>query len=148
MDNIIDSRKLRELIRLFERKLGTLADIQTSCCEVTMAQCHALVEIGRANGMALNELAQLLNLDNSTTSRTVNNLVNSGLATRDTHPQDRRYVTIVLTEEGRNIYNGIEERMNKYYKKIYDLIPADKKGQVLESLELLLELLDDDSYKN
>ena len=104
-----------------------------------MAQCHALVEIGRAGQISLNELAELLNLDNSTMSRTVNNLVVRELACRDIDPQDRRYITISLTEAGTSMYRSIEEGMTIYYGNILNGIPADKQEQVLESLQLLLE---------
>jgi len=141
MENISESVKLRELLRIFERKLGILSDTQTSCCEVSIAQCHALVEIGRAKNIALNELAGLLSLDNSTMSRTVNNLVNNGLAKRDIDTQDRRYVTISLTESGIKVFCNIEANMTQYYKKVYDSIPENKRNQILDSLEILLKSL-------
>ncbi|MBK1811061.1 MarR family transcriptional regulator [Clostridium sp. YIM B02505] len=141
--NFIDyAKQLRELIRVLERKLGILEDNGFSCCGITISQCHALVEIGRANSISLNQLAELLNLENSTMSRTVNNLVSNDLAKRDIDPQDRRYVTISLTDNGQKVYEGIEKDMNLYFKKIYDTIPQDKKKQVLESIEILLEAID------
>lgn len=91
--------------------------------------------------ISLNELAQLLNLKNSTMSRTVNNLVTSELAKRDIDPNDRRYVTISLTESGTKIFKGIEEGMNLYFKKIYNFMPADKRGQVMESMEILVDAI-------
>ncbi|MFL0195753.1 MarR family winged helix-turn-helix transcriptional regulator [Clostridium sp. WILCCON 0269] len=141
MSEVTSSKQLRELIRILERKLGALKDFQTTCCGVTMAQCHALVEIGRLGNISLNELSRLLNLDNSTMSRTVNNLVNRNLARREVDPQDRRYITIFLTEDGEKVFMAIEESMNIYYKNVYTLIPEDKKKQVLESLEILLEAI-------
>ncbi|MCR4434819.1 MAG: MarR family transcriptional regulator [Clostridiales bacterium] len=141
MNNTKDSRQLREMMRLLERKLGILEESEVACCGITMAQCHALVEVGRAKNISLNELAELLNLKNSTMSRTVNNLVNSELVKRDIDPQDRRYITISLTESGTKIYEGIEESMNLYYKRVYDWIPEDKRGQVMESLQILLEAI-------
>ncbi|HBF35883.1 MAG TPA: MarR family transcriptional regulator, partial [Firmicutes bacterium] len=66
---------LREIVRILERKLGVLDDLQSSCCGVTFAQCHAIVEIGRARKISLNDLADILGLDKSTMSRTINNLV-------------------------------------------------------------------------
>lgn len=131
--------QLREMIRLLERKLGVLEDNQYSCCGISMAQCHALVEIGRIKDISLNELAEQLNLENSTMSRTVNNLVTNELVKREIDPQDRRYVTISLSENGDKLFKGIEEEMNQYYKKVYNSIPEDKKQQVLESLQILLE---------
>lgn len=137
-----NSRELREVIRLLERKLGVLQKSEVSCCGVTFAQCHAIVEIGRAGNLSLNYLAEILNLDKSTMSRTVNNLVEDGLAERETDPDDRRYVTIRLTGSGRKIFEGIEESMNLYYRKVFERLPADKRDQVLESVRLLLEAID------
>ncbi|QAA32988.1 MarR family winged helix-turn-helix transcriptional regulator [Clostridium manihotivorum] len=137
-----NSNQLRELIRVLERKLGILEDNGFSCCSISISQCHALVEIGRAKSISLNKLAEVLNLENSTMSRTVNNLVSNELAKRDIDPQDRRYLTISLTDKGQKLYEEIEEDMNLYFKKIYDNLPEGKKDQVLESIEMLLIAID------
>lgn len=141
MNEANTAKQLREMMRILERKLGALEDVQITCCGVTMAQCHALVEVGRANNISLNELAELLNLENSTMSRTVNNLVNNDLVKREIDPQDRRYVTISLTENGNKLFDDIEESRNVYYKKIFNVIPEHKREQVLESMQLLLEAI-------
>lgn len=141
MDQSEKSNQLREQIRELERKLGILQENQNACCSVTLAQCHALVEIGRAGEISLNELADKLNLDNSSMSRTVNKLVTGGLAARDIDPEDRRYVTISLTGEGRKQFGSIEESMNAYFLKIYSAIPQDKQEQVLESIQIFLEAI-------
>ncbi|MFC0906020.1 MarR family winged helix-turn-helix transcriptional regulator [Clostridium sp. MT-14] len=141
MNNVSKPKQLREMIRTLERKLGILSESELACCRITMAQCHALVEIGRAKSISLNELAQLLDLKNSTMSRTVNNLVTGGLARRDIDFQDRRYVTISLTESGIKMFKDIEEGMNLYFEKIYDSIPVDKQEQVIESIKMLVEAI-------
>ncbi|MGE5604568.1 MAG: MarR family winged helix-turn-helix transcriptional regulator [Bacteroidota bacterium] len=138
MENQTGSKKLRETIRLLERKLGMLDDIQSSCCGVTFGQCHTIVEIGRAGRLSLNDLADLLGLDKSTMSRTINNLVNEGLVIRDLDSEDRRYVKIELTANGKKIYQGIEDRMNSLFNKVYGAIPEEKRDQVTESLQLLI----------
>lgn len=141
MDKVKTSEQLREIIRIFERNLGVLKENEITCCGITMAQCHALVEIGRAKCISLNELAQLLNLENSTMSRTVNGLVNSGLVKRGIDLTDRRYVTISLEERGTILFESIENGMNQYFKEVYYSIPDHKREQVMESLEILLEAI-------
>lgn len=141
MNNLTTSKQLRELIRLLERKLGVLKDNQSPCCNITMAQCHALVEIGRAEKISLNKLANLLNLETSTMSRTVNNLVNNNLAKREIDEKDRRYVTISLTESGKSVFEETENTMNEFFKTIYDSITEDKREQVLESLQILIQAI-------
>jgi DNA-binding MarR family transcriptional regulator len=135
------AKELREIVRILERKLGVLEETEVVCCGITMSQCHALVEIGRAKSISLNELAQLLNLENSTMSRTVSNLVNSGLVKRDIDPTDRRYVTISLTGDGVSLFNYIEEGMDRYFEKVYGSIPESKREQVVESLQILLDAI-------
>ena len=41
------------------------------CCGVSLTQCHTIVEIAKAGSISLNELADILTLDKSTVSRTV-----------------------------------------------------------------------------
>ena len=142
MDERNDSIKLRETIRKLERKLGILEESELSCCNISLAQCHALVEIGRAKAISLNELAELLNLENSTMSRTVSNLVNSGYVKRDIDATDRRYLTISLTESGQDLFNRIEAGMGRYYRDIFEQIEEGKRGQVIESLNLLLDAVE------
>lgn len=138
-----ESQQLRELIRLLERKLGVLEDGEMACCGISMAQCHALIEIGRAKRISLIDLATLLNLDNSTMSRTVNNLVNNGMVERQLDPNDRRYITIQLTQEGLEQFHVIESGMGEYFMKIYNAIPSENRAQVLESLQILLKAIAD-----
>lgn len=134
-----DYKQFRETIHLLERHLDILQDTEFSCCQITLAQCHALVEIGRAESLSLGELARLINLENSTVSRTVNNLVDRGLAAREIDPGDRRYVVIRLTEKGKETFQKIETGMDHYFREIFSNIPEGKKNQILESLSLIVD---------
>ena len=128
---------LRELVRMLMRNFGVLERNEASCCGMTLGQCHAIVEIGRAGEISLNELAEVLTLDKSTMSRAVNNLGDQGYAVREADKADRRYIKIVLTDQGTNMYKSIEGGMELYFEDILGSIPEEKHEQVLESLELL-----------
>ncbi len=133
------SENLRELIRLLVRNLGILEKGDAACCGVTITQCHAIVEIGRKDKISLIDLADILGVDKSTMSRTIDNLVELGLAVRDLDAKNRRYVVIQLTEDGMNVFRNIEASMESYYRSILQAIPEDKRDQVLESLKLLAD---------
>ena len=135
------SHELREQARKFVRKLGLIERAGVECCGVTLPQCHAVVEIGRKGSLSLNSLAELLGLDKSTVSKTVDKLVTAGLLVRDADPQDRRYVVLKLTAQGVVFYNDIEEQMEGYFSLALQAIPENKRTQVLESLALLTEAL-------
>ncbi len=134
----VGAKNLRELLRILIRNLDVLEKGESSCCGITVAQCHAIVEIGRVGEISLNTLADLLVLDKSTMSRTINNLVDSGLVIREIHAEDRRYVSIRLTEDGRKAFEDVETSMKQYYENIFRSIPEKKRGQVIESLELVV----------
>jgi len=134
-----ESHYLRELIRILVRNLGILEKSDASCCGTSIAQCHAVVEIGRAKEISLNELSDLLGVDKSTMSRTINNLTEANLSVREMHLEDRRYIKIKLTDSGEKVYKSIEDSMETYYKSIFSSIPEEKREQVLESLKLLTE---------
>jgi DNA-binding MarR family transcriptional regulator len=141
MTDIEMAGELQEIVRLMERKLGILEEGELACCGVTLSQCHALLEIGRTGTISLAELAKLLDLDSSTMSRTVNNLVNSKLAERELDPNDRRFVTIQLTAAGKGVYCEIEKKMERYFIHITRSIPEDKRAQVLESFHMLMKAI-------
>ena len=105
------SNILRELTRVLVRNLGVLEKSDACCCGVTITQCHAIVEIGRKGKVSLVDLAELLGLDKSTMSRTVNSLVEADLAVRDLDAENRRYVIIQLTEKGSEVFQNIEGSM-------------------------------------
>ena len=137
----VNGNDLREIVRILVRNLGLLEKGDAGCCGVTLAQGHAIVEIGRAEEINLNSLAQLLNLDKSTMSRTIDNLVNQGLVLREVHTENRRNIRISLTEKGNEIFAGIEKSMQDYYNNIISIVPKDKKAQVLESLQILFDIV-------
>ncbi|MBU3097811.1 MULTISPECIES: MarR family winged helix-turn-helix transcriptional regulator [Clostridium] len=139
--NNVKSSDLREIVRILVRNLGLLERNKSCCCGVTLAQCHAIVEIGRAKEINLNSLAELLNLEKSTMSRTINNLVNESLVLREIHTENRRYIKIKLTEKGEEIFREIEKTMEDYYTDVISLVPADKREQVLESLQILVDVV-------
>lgn len=136
------SGMLRELIRILVRDLGILEKSDASCCGISLAQCHAIVEIGRKETISLVDLSGLLGLDKSTMSRTINNLVESDFVIREADRKNRRYVIIQLTEKGRSVFKDIEESMETYYRDIFNTIPESKREQVLESLALLKEAVE------
>jgi len=140
--NVIDpSQRLRETTRLLIRKLGVLERSEAVCCGITLTQCHAIVETGRKEQISVNELSELLNLDKSTVSRTVEQLVHNDIMVREPDRNDRRYVTLQLTNKGRQLFRDIEQRMEAYFAEILAFIPEDKHEQVIESLQLFSEAL-------
>ncbi|MEK8210378.1 MarR family transcriptional regulator [Paenibacillus sp. FSL L8-0696] len=129
---------LRNLMRALDKNIGALEKTQLECCGATIGQCHAVMEIGLAGQISLIDLANLLNLDKSTMSRTVNNLVTDEWIDRITDPENRRYVKLMLTRKGQALHEQISSILIAYFGNIMNDIPENKREQVAESLELLI----------
>lgn len=136
-----DDMALREVLQEFEKNTGKIEKNVIQCCGLTFTQCNAIMEIGKAGCISLKNLADLLEVDNSTMSQTISNLVKINMVERETDKNDRRYVTIVLTDQGIEAFRKLENGMNAYYAYINSSIPEEKKGQVIESLRILNSLL-------
>lgn len=145
--NRAQPKQFREQIRILERKLGLLKKNNGSCCAavLTLAQCHAVVEIGRVKSISLKDLAVILAIDISTTSRTVDGLVKKGYVQRTPSLEDRRSVDISLTESGMVIFETIESNNDTFFADIFDNIPNDEKMNVLHTLDVILAAFDQES---
>ena len=138
MTNTSQIKTLRHDMRLLARKMELMTKGEASCCGITLTQCHLLTEIGWAGAATLNTLSERLGVDKSTMSRNIDILVTGGLVSRTTDPDNRRAVTIMLTDEGRQLFAQVEASMTQFYETLFQTLPAEKRSQVLESLELLL----------
>ncbi|MEK8210342.1 MarR family transcriptional regulator [Paenibacillus sp. FSL L8-0696] len=128
-------------MRAFDKNIGALEKTQLMCCGATIGQCHAIMEIGLAGEISLIDLANILNLDKSTMSRTVNNLVADHWVERIIDPNNRRYVKLMLSTKGQVLNEQISAVLHAYFGKIMNDIPENKREQVTESLELLIYAL-------
>jgi DNA-binding MarR family transcriptional regulator len=131
----------RKKLRRLESEIGEQLKYQTECCGVSLAQCHALLEIGEYDQISITDIADSLYLDKSTLSRTVENLVKLGLVNRVIDPEDRRYMKVNLTEQGKKVYDDINDQCNNYYSEMFKFIPQEKHDLVLESFSLLVDAM-------
>lgn len=135
-------RSFRKTLRRFERSLTAQLKDNSFCGGVTMAQCHALLEIEDQGKTTPGRLAKSIGLDKSTLSRTIDGLVNIGLVERTPHRSDRRSIHISLTDRGKNTSNLINLSNDDYYGRVFQIIQEEKREQVLECFRLLVKAMD------
>ena len=115
-------RKFRHNLRRFERLVVSHFK-GFGCCEgVSLAQCHALMEIDGQGPLNLGQLAGSLGLDKSTLSRTVDGLVNIGLVERKPHPRDRRSILLSLTDQGQRTCDNINANNDALFLRVFNRI--------------------------
>ncbi|WP_455718256.1 MarR family winged helix-turn-helix transcriptional regulator [Anaerosporobacter sp.] len=124
-----------------ERKLGLLKKGNGCRCDISLTQCHALVEIGRTPGIILRTLADQLDLDISTMSRCIDSLVKKDFVNRKNSAVDRRCVILELTDNGQQLFNTIEKDMNDKFFQIFNRIPEEQRKEVLNSIDVILDAI-------
>ena len=132
-------KEFREQTRQLECHLGNINRSDCCCCSVNKAQCFLIVEIGRKPGISVKELAEILRIDQSGVSRSVEDLVKKEFVERKTSPEDRRYVTLHLLSKGQERFEKIERDMYEKFKMVLEQIPKEKQEQVVEALKLYNE---------
>lgn len=130
-------RKFRSHLRGLEREIGLQLKSDTGCCGINLAHCHALLEISAEEEMSLTGLAERLELDKSTLSRTVDGMVEAGYVTRSETKGDRRRASIRVTAAGREMAERINALCDGYYSELFRRIPAEKRDAVAEAVALL-----------
>ncbi|MDZ7724879.1 MAG: MarR family winged helix-turn-helix transcriptional regulator [candidate division KSB1 bacterium] len=139
--NTFELQLLRRYIRILERHVDQQLKNHKGCCGVSLAQCHALVELDVHDKCTVTALAERLNLDKSTASRTVENLVQRDLVTRFSDPNDRRFYKIALSENGKSFVDSINFFCNEMYETVCCGMMPDEQQTVLEGLRLLTEAI-------
>jgi DNA-binding MarR family transcriptional regulator len=135
--DIFKIRFFRGMLRALEREIGFQGGSESQCCGVTLAQCHVLMELSQRTEAAIKDLSDLFGLDKSSLSRTVDKMVEAGYVSRTENSDDRRFVSIRLTEKGTGFAEAINGICDAYYTRLFERIPVEKHSSVLESIELL-----------
>lgn len=139
----------KEILRAFRRDLRRIErcieyDLknQTTCCGVSTAQCHALLEMEQLGPTSLAALSEVLALDPSTVSRTVDGLYKAGLAGRSQDPRSRRRVLLTLTAAGRRKAAAINNACDTVYTSATRKLAPDRVRVLAEDVRLLADLMD------
>ena len=129
--------QFRANLRVIERETANYLKNETACCGVSLSQCHILMELDMQGEMSLKQLAANLESDPSTLSRVIDGMVSTGLILRAANPDDRRAVILKLSEQGQRTAATINAQSNRFYQRVFDLLPAEKHESLVESIALL-----------
>ncbi len=138
--DIAPVREFRRYIRAIEREVAYQLKNQSGCCGVTLAQCHCLMELDESGATSIVDLSQRLRLDTSTLSRTVDGLVQEGYVERTLNPDNRRFVTVRLSDSGTAKTGEINAVCDGFYE---DLLRDYPEGQaaLLEAVKRLADIM-------
>lgn len=139
--------ELRQFSRKLVRELGFMRSTMAGS-DLAPSAVHAVIEIGATPGIHARDLANILRLDKSNTSRQVAKLESSGLVVRKTSSDDGRSAELYLTDAGQTLRTRIDEfATDQVSHALRRLAPADQQTLV-KSLSLYANALAQDNNGN
>lgn len=132
------AEELRYLILAIQREGNRLLAAELRPLGVTPSQAE-VVRVLRDHGpLTLTALGELLVCETGNSpSRLVDRLVAQGLVQRDTDPDDRRFLTLGLTAEGKRLSRRIVACEERLYRTIDDLVEGRPVAPTIDTLRAL-----------
>ncbi len=106
---------------------------------LTTAQMRTLAVLSVLDGILIRELAVYAVVQQSTLSRGLDALAQSGLILRAPDPDDSRATRIFLTEAGRDAYERLWPHMSAAYEAMFAGIDQDEKNAFVATLQKMLK---------
>ena len=132
--------QLRQASRQLVRELGFL-ESQNPHAKATMPQIHALIEIDRHETLTVAELARILNLNQSSTCRTLAEMRRLGWVDTITLPNDRKRKPVTLTHTGKIKLADINGACDNVYQRALETLLPEERTQVVASFTRYVEAL-------
>ena len=132
---------LPELLVDLTTHYNALIRSAASQLHLTVSQAFHLISIPY-DGIPMSKLAHKLGLDASTLTRNIQKLENLGLVKRNHDSYDKRVQKAVLTKQGVEITEEIEEALLKTSNLIIEQIDLDAQENMCELLEKLVWSMD------
>jgi putative acetyltransferase len=126
---------LRDSSRRLVRVLGLMRN-RLDGADCTPAQCHALIELARLGQLTTGELAEILEVDKSTASRTVRPLITAGLIQVSAEGKDRRTKPLRLSEAGRARVACIHAEADRQVSGALERLSAEERAIALQGISL------------
>jgi len=111
--------------------------------ELSIPQFRALAFLGRNAEAMLTDVAAFLGLTLPSTSKLIDGLVNAGMATRETHPTNRRRVVLALTRLGRRKYDVAVTCARSFLADRLESLGRAERARVYDSMKVLHALFSD-----
>lgn len=108
--------------------------------QASIPQFRTLVFLNGHMGASLSEVAEHIGLSLPSMSALVDGLVTRGLVIRRTHSEDRRRMTLALTERGRSAFRSAREATAKSLEEVLARLSAADRATVIQSMQVLRKL--------
>jgi len=111
--------------------------------ELSLSQQFLLVALAERDSMSVGELALAAGVAPPTATRMLDGLERDGVVSRAPSAEDRRKVTVELTDEGLRQVRAKKRKISARRKSVYDSLSPAEREQAVHLLHRFAELLED-----
>lgn len=112
---------------------------------VSKTELLAMLIVDRYGEVIMSQISDYLNAPLSTTTGLVNRLVKNGYLQRERSDEDRRIVTIQLTDKGKTMMRELKATLESYLERFNALLSAEER-QVL--FKIIMKIVNELSRKD
>ncbi len=132
-DYILDLIANLKIDKIIDREyLGIINDL-------SITEYRGIMAFEDEQEMTCREMAKVMELSPSRSSRVINNLVQKGYFIRRTSSRDRRSVAVTLSKKGIEAKEKIKENQEKLEKSLQQKITDNELNMIKNSLKILLD---------
>ncbi len=105
--------------------------------DISVPQFRTLAFLNEHEGASLSDAAEFIGLTLPSMSKLVDGLVTRGLVTRQTHPGDRRRMTLTLTGAGQEFHQSARQATQDCLARRLALLSDSDRAAVMRAMEAL-----------
>jgi DNA-binding MarR family transcriptional regulator len=136
------SDDLDDQLRIAVMRLARRIRLERAELEVSDGQLSVLFVLWKEGAQTLGSLSEHERVTPPSMNRTVNALVEAGLATRSTAPDDGRKVLIEVTEAGAEMVQETRRRREAWFARQLDSLTSDERAALDAATGILRRLAD------
>lgn len=102
--------------------------------ELSLPQFRALAFINRHPGVSLSDVAEHIGLTLPSMSKLIDGLVARQLVSREISPDDRRYVTLALTESGQTTLQSTRAATQAHLAQLLAALPDSERVTIVQAM--------------
>jgi DNA-binding MarR family transcriptional regulator len=108
---------------------------------LNFTQIRALACLHITPGLSLSEVSSFLGLQPPTTSKTIEGLVQEGLVRRESDADDRRRLTLYVTEEGERLLTVATRPAQEALGQVFAVLSDEDRAVVERAMRILLPIV-------
>lgn len=132
---LIALRKVIRAIDLHSKHLNKTSGL-------TSPQLLIMLEIDKVSGINSSQVAKNVNLSAATVTNILDRLENKGLVSRVRSTQDKRRVSLYLTEDGKALLLNAPQALQEHFIDKFSNLAQWEQSQLLSSMERLAGMMD------